>query len=1640
MVADYYVNVNGKQVLYSSLDSSLKQKLDQSGVTATETQRQTLQTVQTKQNFYEQDHVMVTKDNKVVSIPGRYAERVGIKYQEPQTKKMTAREKIEEKKRQREEKEEYYNVVTGEGKGAKKFESLTGNQKYDVLTKVDPISLAQQGILAPSENVFFKARDDGKHSQKVYSKTLEQNYKSYILTGDTSGINRYLQELYEKEGPRVAFRERERLIKMGIKGTGLEGARQAGGTGTRPQRIQKEAEQRRSARILESGQAKLHEAMFGTPVKGELGATFDTRFPTTWVVEGKEFTSKKEAEKYSEAFVGPRKIEPSKIESNKVNETITEYEVDGKTFKTLKEAEEYQKTQTKVSTETVPLFLLPNPVTQKDDRSQVKKDIEKAYKWLDIKSQDPVIKQSDTDRLITEFGKGAVGLAGSILNVAESVDTSIGNKVKDIRGWQGPSKPIQPIIFSSESADVIPIKAVLDKGLTPEAYKQFETESKDYIKKYGLKPYLAGVGTNFLGLEATPAIAKSAITGTAKLTSKVGMKVAATQTIKATDKLQNLKYALRVETKPDPIGIRMGKKPIIQKVKTYPEIAIQPQITAKQVEQASNIMKRTVSKQEMLERLKQPTTLDRITLKSTSAIKSKAPISFPVSSSKSVAATQKDVRLYIDPKQKKIADALRKTKSNTEQTIQELKHDIRGESVKVGAPVKGVYGPPPMKTKLTSLVDTDIPKTFTKETKVDLGTSVFGFTAKKGESLENIRGAILSGKRPAVTPRKQPAGWKNIEQVSDTDFGSFWKSAPNLEEYQLKLKPPVKAPEFINVKKGEEYFENVVKPTLAKEAENVQRDAFMKTAPKRRQREVLNLETVSTPDDYKLIQGPQKPKNKLAERFGEGKDYVVMDKIKFNKIEGWLKEEPNAKVSQAVEPDVWMKEPNTKGILGRYGSKPKTVAREGKLGKRIDALVGQQGVKGKIANKLFGKKTIDPKIPSKIDKEKLFDAYNPPEEPVPYNTWLPEKTYTKDFTRRASKTDLEKQIGVKDEVPMKRLGSTQGNVESIWKSPEGKPIIKDYKIPPKVDEESLLPKGFTPKEELKPTKIVPRFEFTKAQKASFNLLPKKGIERKYFTLPTKSKSPVNFGKKIETFSYTKQYELNKAVSKIKRIPEREPLIETPLTPKQKRMLEKSKAEQGLQDFQVKNVNETDTSKALDQIKRTILQRKQKTGMQMFPKSEASVIEIKDFQKPVSNREKIIKDMTKSDKGFSRQIAEAKAKRLELSLKRLRLSQGRLGGKTAKLPKQKKRIVDPSKVIDIKPKEPFTPTPQKQGPNKPKRFKTDEEITRETKKRGYKIENGQIVITKPPAPQDLVPISKSGILTPAKRPASIDKILPTKPKKEIKVPKIFTTPRQREKKKPQRADVIMETLYLHKDRPQPVTPKLSTTLFTERSLIRSILESKPKQVIVPKSMQRPYLSSKPKLFSSTKAAIKPLIKQKEKPILKTRTPQLEGFKQVEVPRLKTKTVQTPKLKSRTREIFPRYPTTKLVQEQPKRTAQRETYERPPIFPVFGTIPKFDVKPRKEKKKKKKKGKDTEEFLGSTWEQSVIGFRSKKFDITYKKKSISRLLGEERVKFKRTEFKPRGKSSLSKGKPKKLEDKYQEFNKKKNPWKSSKVRFF
>lgn len=564
MVADYYVNVNGRQVLYSSLDANLRQKLDQSGVTQTETARQAIDTVQpTQQQFYEQDYHMIDQKGEVVSVPGRYAERVGIRYQPPEEKKTTARERIAAKKKKKREEGKYFK----EGSEEKTFSELDPAVKYQALKSVHPVELARQGILAPSENLFFRSKvvEEGKEGKRRVTtghvKKLESNVKSYLLTGNIEGLNSYLREIAEREGPRAAKKEQSELIRMGIKHTSLELERQQGGavgSDSKELRAKKEAKQRKSARVLAQGQKELAEARYGPLIRGEVGATFDERFPTT-------FTE----------YHGPQK---------------PLWEVEGKTFTTREEAEKYAKSQQQEST--VPIFLLPTPVSAppEAEKSELKKSIESAYQFLETKSRDPKIKQdTEGSAIAVELGKTGLQIGAGILNLAESVDISVGRGYQKLRGVQEPQQQIQPISFPSRTADAIPISAIFEKGPTKEAAQQMFSESKQYIDTYGFKPYVAGISTNLIG---GGGLVKGGVTLVTKTAGKVPLRIKAP--VKSF-----------FETKTIPTIQPKG-------VKVYPEIKSQVTLTPKQVEQAQGIMRRITTRRELAEKLYQPTILEKV--------------------------------------------------------------------------------------------------------------------------------------------------------------------------------------------------------------------------------------------------------------------------------------------------------------------------------------------------------------------------------------------------------------------------------------------------------------------------------------------------------------------------------------------------------------------------------------------------------------------------------------------------------------------------------------------------------------------------------------------------------------------------------------------------------------------------------------------------------------------------------------------------------------------------------------------------------------------------------------------------------------------------------------------------------------------
>jgi len=234
----------------------------------------------------------------------------------------------------------------------------------------------------------------------------------------------------------------------------------------------------------------------------------------------------------------------------------------------------------------------------------------------------------------------------------------------------------------------------------------------------------------------------------------------------------------------------------------------------------------------------------------------------------------------------------------------------------------------------------------------------------------------------------------------------------------------------------------------------------------------------------------------------------------------------------------------------------------------------------------------------------------------------------------------------------------------------------------------------------------------------------------------------------------------------------------------------------------------------------------------------------------------------------------------------------------------------------------------------------------------------------------------------------------------------------------------------------VKPKTETMLFS-KSALSTGLKSISSQSSKSKQLQKALLETRTITGTKQKALTRQDIKEKYK-----LTPLLREKLEL-VSRQRTKVITVPRLKQaqaqKTRVItVPRLRTKLIIKEKlvPRVPPPKTTFKVPPAPP----LPLFQLPPRKEKKKKKKKGKDTEEFLGSTFESSVLGFRSKKFDITYSKKKIGSLLTVEKKKFAKPKWTSRGKSSLSKNTPKKLVDNYQ-FNKKKNnPWKKSRVRLF
>jgi hypothetical protein len=300
MVADFYVNVSGRKVLYSSLDPRIQDRLAASGQAQKEADRQKVKSDrQVQREYLEKDHIVKDEKGKEVSVPGRFAKAYGIA--PPKTvkvRKQTRKEKIAQKKKEKQEKGFYLNVQ--DERGETRFEDLTGSEQRRVLRSVHPIGLAKEGILAPSESIHFRTKQVTKVGRgggdnvirSVHSPTLEKNLKSYLLTGDTQGINRYLEEVLRTQGAREAFKQREELIRMGVKGTALEGARQAGGIGTREQRLKKESEQ--EIRFQKVKGLMVKEKLIDAPILGKLGSTFDERIDIpgrlieTIKIDGKE--------------------------------------------------------------------------------------------------------------------------------------------------------------------------------------------------------------------------------------------------------------------------------------------------------------------------------------------------------------------------------------------------------------------------------------------------------------------------------------------------------------------------------------------------------------------------------------------------------------------------------------------------------------------------------------------------------------------------------------------------------------------------------------------------------------------------------------------------------------------------------------------------------------------------------------------------------------------------------------------------------------------------------------------------------------------------------------------------------------------------------------------------------------------------------------------------------------------------------------------------------------------------------------------------------------------------------------------------------------------------------------------------------
>lgn len=760
-----YVNVGGKKTAVSDLPSNIQQKLKEQGHIDS-SQVNTQQTYQQqKQQFYEQDHKVIDRKGREVSVPGRFAEKAGVKApNRKEIREARRKKKKEEKIKAKEEEERKLKVKVhgGKEKGEKEFKDLSPKLQRQLLKTMHPVALAKKGILAPSDNIHFKSRATAKASRStskkvsraVHNPVLESGLKSFIMTGDTASLNTYLAEIQRTQGTRAAAAERERLIEMGIKHTSLEGARQGAGKGSRSIRIEKEAEQRRSAQILKSGQKSLHQSMFGTPIVGQLGATFDERFAPILdkPVDG--------------SFIGFSKQGNPIIGAPDPKTLETTYEVDGKTFKTREEAQRYAESQSE--TIIIPSLIPTQTPTGDAPKLPLAQFIESSERRLD---EFEVARQKKLQELgvVPSIGLGILDITAVPVQTAriglQGIAAIENTKEQFIAPLFG-AKSASPITLKSSTADevVFPL-SFTDEGIKVKSYKQIIGETKEFVQKRGGSAFTGGLVTTY-GV-AVPGLVKSTVKVGTKLISKV----------------------------PTSVKTAFQSKPIFtiqpKGVKVYPEIASQKPLTASQIKQGQDTMRRILTGQQLKVQLKTPTILsDRVlppltasqkqvrivvkkptTVQSVPDFKPEPIVKGKIFADDSTLAKAGDF-IGAQPKPNTITKRFGKPL-----VVGEIKLPIKEFKYKPLKDPKQLTKSEFSELKFRDFIKTTEPGTFAFQTS-KVTSSGLPFTIRKGQSITKAQKALELGKRDQVI----------LPKIKKSDSISLTSVEGRFREFQ-KLKP-----------------------------------------------------------------------------------------------------------------------------------------------------------------------------------------------------------------------------------------------------------------------------------------------------------------------------------------------------------------------------------------------------------------------------------------------------------------------------------------------------------------------------------------------------------------------------------------------------------------------------------------------------------------------------------------------------------------------------------------------------------------------------------------------------------------------------------------------------------------------------------